>query len=348
MKKFSKWLNVFLVVMLVGMMAACSSNSKETSSAEKIGGAEGTKDEKVVINIAYGNQPGEPIDQLANKWKELAAEKSGGKIELKLYPSSQLGSEKDVVEQATMGNNVIVMAGYDFLMDYVPDAGILTAPYITDSVDDLLYLTTTDWFKELNTSLNEKGLDIVVTKTVYGERHLLTNDPVLKPEDLKGMKIRVPNNQMSIATFEALGATPTPTPLGDLYTSLQQGLIDGAENPLPVLAGVKAQEVSKHLALTGHQKFITSWVGGAEFIQSLPEDVVQILRETGNEAADFARGVLEEQNEQVLTDFQSQGVEVHEVDIAPFKDKVKPVYEAFPNWTPGLYDRIQELVASQK
>lgn len=347
MKKVSKLISIFLVLMLVGLMAACSSNSKETSSTEKTGDAEGSKDEKVVINIAYGNQPGEPIDQLANKWKELAEEKSGGKIELKLYPSSQLGSEKDVVEQATMGNNVIVMAGYDFLMDYVPDAGILTAPYVTDSVDDLLYLTTTDWFKDLNTNLNAKGLDIVVTRTVYGERHLLTNDPVLKPEDLKGMKIRVPNNQMSIETFEALGATPTPTPLGDLYTSLQQGLIDGAENPLPVLAGVKAQEVSKHLSLTGHQKFITSWVGGADFIKSLPEDVVQTLRETGNEAADYARGVLEEQNEQVMADFQSQGVEVHEVDVAPFKDLVKPVYEAFPNWTPGLYDTVQELVANQ-
>jgi len=345
MVRRSKWMSVLVVAMLVAFLTACSSDS--SSSSEKGSGDSKGSDEKISINVAYGNQPGEPIDLLAKKWKELAEEKSNGKIELKLYPSSQLGSEKDVVEQATMGNNVIVMAGYDFLMDYVPDAGILTAPYITDSVDDLLYLTTTDWFTELHEALNGKGIHIVTTNTVYGERHLLTNDPVTTPEDLDGMKIRVPNNQMSIATFEALGATATPTPLGDLYTSLQQGLIDGAENPLPVLQGVKAQEVSKHLSLTGHQKFITTWIAGQSFIETLPEDVVQILKETGDEAGDYGRGVLEEQTESVLNEFKGQGVEIHEVDVEQFKEKVQSVYEEFPEWTPGLYDRILELLENR-
>jgi TRAP-type transport system periplasmic protein len=335
----------FLLAMLVAISAACSSN---TSSSSTKNSSKGTSDsEKYEINIAYGNQPGEPIDKLANKWKELAAEKSNGKIELKLFPSSQLGPEKDVIEQATMGNNVIVLAGYDFLMDYVPDAGILTAPYLTDSFDDLLYLTTTDWFKDLTKELNEKGIDIVTTNTVYGERHLLTNEKVTSPEDLKGMKIRVPNNQMSIATFEALGAAATPTPLGDLYTSLQQGLVDGAENPLTVLKGVKAHEVSKHLALTGHQKFIVAWVAGTSFIDSLPDDVVQILKETGDEAGDYARGILEKENEKILEEFKEQGVKVHEVDIEPFKEKVQEVYKKFPQWTPGLYEKIQELLENR-
>ncbi|MEH7222787.1 C4-dicarboxylate TRAP transporter substrate-binding protein [Bacillus sp. JJ1566] len=337
MKRSQKWMSVLLIAMLVAFLSACSSGSSSTSSGKG-------NDEKISINVAHGNQPGEPIDLLAKKWKELVEEKSNGKIELKLYPSSQLGSEKDVLEQATMGNNVIVMAGYDFLMDYVPDAGIMTAPYITDSIDDLLYLTTTDWFNELHEALNEKGIHIVTTNTVYGERQLLTTKPVLSPDDLKGMKIRVPNNQMSIATFAALGATPTPTPLGDLYTSLQQGLIDGAENPLPVLEGVKAHEVSKHLTLSGHQKFITTWVAGKSFIDTLPEDVVQLLEETGDEAGEYARGVLEEQTNSVLEEFKKQGVEVHEVNVDQFKEKVQSVYAEFSEWTPGLYDRIVELL----
>ncbi|WP_053362756.1 C4-dicarboxylate TRAP transporter substrate-binding protein [Bacillus sp. FJAT-27251] len=340
MRRLVKWFSFSLTAMLVLVTAACSSEP-ETSSTEA--SAEG---EKIEINLAYGNQPGEPIDKLANKWKELAAEKSGGQIELKLFPSSQLGSEKDVVEQATMGNNVIVMAGYDFLMDYVPDAGILTAPYLTDSIDDLIYLTETDWFKnDITKALNDKGIEIVQGNTVYGERHLLTNKKVETPDDLKGMKIRVPNNQMSIATFEALGATATPTPLGDLYTSLQQGLIDGAENPLPVLQGVKAQEVSKELSLTGHQRFITSWIGGKSFIDTLPEDAVKILKETGDEAAKYARGVLEEENDKVLAAFKDQGVTIHEVDVEPFKEKVQGVYEKFPQWSPGLYEKIQDELA---
>ena len=340
MRMNAKWMLTILIVLLMTVTAACSSGSNAKSS--KSGG------DKIKINIAYGNQPGEPVDELAKKWKELAEEKSNGKLELTLYPSSQLGSEKDVVEQATMGNNVIVMTGYDFLMDYAPDAGIMTAPYLTDTLDDLIYLTTTDWFKnDLTKQLNDQGIDIVNANTAYGERHLLTNDQVTSPKDLKGMKIRVPNNKMSIETFKALGASPTPTPLGDVYTSLQQGLIDGAENPLPVLKGVKAQEVSDHLALTGHQKVITAWIAGTSFMDTLPEDIVKILIDTGNEASEYEKGIMETEDEKVLKEFEEQGVKIHEVDVEPFKEKVPSVYKAFPDWTPGLYENIQELLENQ-
>ncbi|OAS86006.1 C4-dicarboxylate ABC transporter [Metabacillus litoralis] len=346
--EMKKSLLAVLMVFLLMIANACSSGTTSGKSSSSSSSDGDTKKEKIEINVAYGNQPGEPIDQQANKWKELAAEASDGQIVLNLYPSSQLGAEKDVVEQAKMGNNVIVMAGYDFLMDYVPDAGILTAPYLTENLDDLVYLTTTDWFAGLTDKLREQDIEIVNGNTAYGVRHLMTNEKVTTPEELAGLKIRVPNNQMSIKTFEALGATATPTPLGDLYTSLQQGLIDGAENPLPVLQGVKAQEISKHLSLTGHQKFITSWIAGTGFIESLPADVVEILKETGNEAAEYGRTVLEEQTDNVLEEFKNEGVEVHEIDIAPFKAKVGSVYEAFPDWTPGLYEEIQKLLENKQ
>ncbi len=354
-----KWMFTLVIALLFAIITACTSGGSEGTSSEPTGGNEAeqapeggeeanqAEGETYEINIAHGNQPDEPIGQLAEKWKELAEEKSNGAIKITLYPSSQLGSEKDVVEQALMNNNVIIMTGYDFLMDYVPDAGILTAPYLVDDIDQLLYLTTTDWFADLSNRLQEQGIDILTAKTVYGERHLLTNDKVTTLEELKGLKIRVPNNQMSIKAFEALGAAPTPTPLGDLYTSLQQGLVDGAENPLPVLQGVKAQEVSKHLALTGHQKFITAWIAGAGFIETLPEDVVQILRETGDEAAEYARGILEEQTATVLDEFVAEGVEVYEVDTEPFKEAVQSVYESFSEWTPGLYEEIQTLLENK-
>ncbi|MCM3761619.1 C4-dicarboxylate TRAP transporter substrate-binding protein [Alkalihalobacillus oceani] len=354
MKKIGKLLLFLFTVFLLTAVAACSSGTSEEGAAENAEpeAADNEADEAVdgelySINIAYGNQPGEPVDELAKKWKELAEEASGGRLELVLYPSSQLGAEKDVVEQAQMGNNVIVLAGYDFLMDYVPDAGILTAPYLVEDIDELLYLTETDWFEGLRGDLREQGIEVVTTRTVYGERHLLTNEKVETPEDLNGLKIRVPNNQMSIQAFEAMGAAATPTPLGELYTSLQQGLVDGAENPLPVLQGVKAHEVSKHLALTGHQKFITAWIGGTSFVETLPEDLVQILRETGDEASEFARAVLDEQTEDVLAEFEAAGVEINEVDTEAFKQLVQDVYEAFPSWTPGLYDEIKELLENQ-
>ncbi len=338
-REFLKLKLSFFAIVLLIFTAACSS---ETGSDNTEAQSDG--DKTYTINVAYGNQPDEPIGKLASKWKELAEEKSNGRLELNLYPSSQLGAEKDVVEQAVAGNNVIVMAGYDFLMDYVPDTGILTAPYLVEDFDQLLYLTETDWFEGIRDDLRQQNIEIVNAKTVYGERHLLTNEKVTSPEDLEGMKIRVPDNQMSIKTFNAMGAAATPYPLGELYTALQQGLVNGAENPLPVLQGVKAHEVSKHLSLTGHQKFITSWIAGTEFINTLPDDLVQILRETGEEASKYGRDVLEEETAAVIEEFKSAGVKVHEVDQEPFKEKVQSVYDEFPEWTPGLYDEIQELL----
>ncbi|WP_077214961.1 C4-dicarboxylate TRAP transporter substrate-binding protein [Bacillus dakarensis] len=344
MKKFFKKPMMFLVAALfLVALTACGSGEEASSDSTE----SKDSDKKISINVAYGNQPGEPLDQQAKKWKELAEEKSGGKLELKLYPSSQLGSEKDVVEQAIMGNNVIIFTGYDFLMDYVPDAGIYTAPYLTESFDDLLYLTTTDWQKELVEKLKAEGIEIVNTNTVYGARHLMTTEPVTSIDDLKGMKIRVPNNQMYIKTFESLGATPTPMPLADLYTSLQQGLVDGAENPLPVLNGTKTQEVAKHLTLTEHTKIISPWIAGTSFVETIPADLYEILVETGIEAGEFGREVTEKEAEEVLAQFKEEGIEVHEVDLAPFKEAAKEVYTGFPNWSPNLYETVQELLANR-
>lgn len=114
-----------------------------------------------------------------------------------------------------------------------------------------------------------------------------------------------------------------------------------------MLQGVKAHEVSKHLALTGHQKFITAWIGGTDYLETLPEELVQILKETGDEAGDYARSILDEETESVLAEFEEEGVEIHEVDQAAFRETVQSVYEAFPSWTPGLYDEIQELLENQ-
>ncbi|WP_339226882.1 C4-dicarboxylate TRAP transporter substrate-binding protein [Oceanobacillus sp. FSL K6-2867] len=339
MKGSKRWLIISILGTCILLLASCGEVQRSSGK--------GLDEEVIVVNIAHGNQPSEPIGQLAEKWKELAEEESNGRLKLNIYPSSQLGSEKDVVEQAIMGNNVIIFTGYDFLMDYVPDAGILTAPYLTDDFDQLLELTTTDWFGDLEGQLNTEGIEIVNTTTIYGERHLMTVDPVESPEDLKGRKIRVPNNSMYIKTFEAFGASPTPMPLSDTYTGMQQGLIDGAENPLPVLAGSKTNEVAKHLTLTEHTKIMSPWIAGTEFMDTLPEDIVEIIEQTGIEAAEYGREVMMEENEKVLEEFVAQGIEIHEVDLEPFKERAESVYTSFPEWTDGLYKTVQSLVEEQ-
>lgn len=326
---------VALLLIFLLLLSACGS------------GGESAPDDTFTINIAYGNQPGEPIDQVARKWKELAEAQSGGQLRLNLYPSSQLGSEADVIEQALFGSNVIILTGFDFLMRFIPDFGVLTAPYIVDDVDDLFYLTTTDWFKGLENELRDEGFEFVSTKTFYGERHLMTTKPVKTPEDLKGMKIRVPNNQMSINTFKALGASPTPLPLSDLYASLQQGIVDGAENPLPVLSGSKTQEVAKYLALTGHTKIVSPWVAGTKFTEKLPDHLLDILRSTADEAGQFGREIVRQEEEKVLEQFEAQGITITEVDLGPFKEKGRDIFSRVPQWSPDLEQTIRTLLENK-
>lgn len=334
-KRFSTFmLALFLIISMA--LAGCGK--------EDAAGGEGGNGDVHTIKIGYENQPGEPLDLAAQEWKKLAEEKSDGKIKIELYPSSQLGSKQDAIEQMKTGSNIIHIADASFLMDYVPDIGILSAPYLTDDYEGLFKLTDSDWFKGLEKDLQDEGINIVTTKWIYGDRHLITDKAVKEPKDLKGMKVRVPNNPLSIKIMEEMGATATPLPLGEVYPSIAQGVIDGMENPLPVIYGSKVYENAKHLALTAHTNMIIQWIAGQSYMETLPGDVVKVLKETGDEAGKFMGEKVKESEETVLNDLKAAGVTITEVDKEKFKEATKPVYEEMEEWSPGLYEEVQKAL----
>ncbi|XAW87375.1 TRAP transporter substrate-binding protein DctP [Vibrio sp. CDRSL-10 TSBA] len=148
------------------------------------------------IKVAYGNQPGEPIDQAMHYWANLVEKESNGEITMQLFPSSQLGSETEVLEQARFGANIITISSYGYLMDMVPDLGVVNAPYLTQSFEKKSKLLNSEWFKEQSSKLDDQGLHIVVPDVVYGTRHLLSKQKVTKPEDLNGTKVRVQHSRL--------------------------------------------------------------------------------------------------------------------------------------------------------
>lgn len=302
------------------------------------------KDKTYKIKIGYENQPGEPLDLAANEWKKLAEKQSNGKIKIELYPSSQLGSKLDAIEQMKSGANVLYLADAGFLMDYVPDIGILSAPYLTDDYDSLFKLTDSDWFKGLEKELQDQGIHIVTKKWIYGDRHLITDKEVKKPKDLKGLKVRVASNPLSIKIIEKMGATATPLPLGEVYPSMAQGVIDGMENPLAVIYGSKVYENAKYVALTGHTNMILQFIGGQSYMETLPEDVVKVLKETGEEAGKVMGEKVKESDETVLNELKANGVKITEVDKEAFKKATKSLYKEMDGWSPGLYERVQKAL----
>ena len=330
---------VLMSTLLVSSLAGCGSSSESGEAAEA---------KPTVIQVGYENNPGEPFDLGVQKWQELVAEQSKGTLEIELFPSSQLGAKNDLIDQMIAGEPVVTLADGAFYADRgVPDFGIVFAPFLFDSWDDCWKLIESDWYKEQSAKLEEQGLKIVASNWVYGERHTMTKKPVNSVEDLAGMKIRVPNNKIQIKGFEVLGATPTPMPLGDVYTALQQGTIDGLENPLPVLYNGKFQEVAKNLILDGHVKNFTTLVCGADFFNSLTPEQQEIFVSTAEEAGIFNNELQEQAMQDTLDLFKEEGVTVVEPtaeQLAGFKAEAEKFYQLsdFTDiWTPGLYDTVK-------
>ena len=304
---------------------------------------------EVTIQIGYENHPGEPIDEGCKEWKRLIEEMSNGTMKVELYPSSQLGTKNDIMDQMIAGDSVITLADGSFFAERgAPDFDITVAPYIVDNIEQFWKLLKSPWWAEQEKILEKAGMKLVAANWVYGTRHTLSNRPIRKVEDMKGLKIRVPNSPIFISTFEALGAAPTPLPLGDVYTALQQGVVDGVENPLAVLYNGRFQEVSKYLTLDGHMIFTTSWVCGTDFFDSLTPDQQKILLDAGEKAGIHNNKVVDEVTAEMIGKFKAEGVEIIEVDTAPFRKATEKVYtdpRVANKWTPGLYEKIKAELA---
>ena len=287
-------------------LTACGSSSSttettkaaETTAADTTAAAaadNGSSDAETVLQVAFENSISEPVGQGWEKAQEIIKEKSGGKMAIEIYPDSQLGDKSSLIDSMLLGENVCTLADGAFYADYgVPDFGIVFGPFLFDSWDQVWKLVDSDWYKEQCDKLEEKGLKIIASNWIYGERHTLTNVPFNTVDDLKGLKIRVPSNEIQSKGFDVLGATSTGMALGDVYQALQTKTIDGAENPLATLYGRKLHEVAKYLILDGHVKNFTTWVVSADWFNSLPEEQQTWLLETAEEAGEYNNEVQQD------------------------------------------------------
>ena len=301
----------------------------------------------VTIMIGYENNPGEPIDLACNEWKRLVEEKSNGEMIVEIFPSSQLGSKDNIIDQAMAGDCVITLANGAFFQDRgVKDFGVVFAPYLFENWEQIDKLAASDWFAQKKAELSDLGLTIL-TGWHYGARDTMTTKKVVTAADIKGMKIRVPNNSLQVKGTAATGAVPTPMSLGEVYTALQQGTIDGLENPLTVLYNGAYQEVCKYLILDHHILDYTCWVCGTDFFNTLTPEQQQILVEAGNEAGVYNNQMLEETTNKALEDLKAAGVEIVEFDRDSFVAACESFYEdpeIKAMWSEGLIDQIKEII----
>lgn len=319
--------------------------------AVSMGGAVTVSAADFTIKLCTEQTDGDPIDEGCDKWAELVAEATDGAVQIEVYPSSQLGAKADLIEMALAGQGVCTIADGSYLMDYVPDFGVVMGPFLFAEWDSMYNITGSDWWAEQESKLEEEGLKIVSTNWIYGERQLMTKAPVASLDDLKGLKIRVPNNDISVKMFNLLGSAATPMALADVYTSLSQGVVDGVENPLTTLYNNAFQEVCKNVTMTNHQMTFSNFIVGKDFWDTLPEEYQEAIINCGEEAAKYNNELYEAQSREMVTALEEAGCTVSELDdetYATFKEACQQLYadyEAEGTWTEGLYDTIQGIIA---
>jgi tripartite ATP-independent transporter DctP family solute receptor len=273
-------------------------------------------------------------------------EETAGAVEVQTFPGGQLGSSRDVIESTAGGAIQMVDEGAAQFGQFVSQFSILEAPYIWRDPQHIRKAVASPVMEEMNKLLVDKRGMRVIGATYYGKRHVTSGSKAIKTvEDMKGLKLRIPEVDTYRAMAEAWGARPTPMNFGELYLALSQGAVDGQENPLPTIQSGKFNEVQKYLVLTGHILTPRLIVVHEKTWRALGEKergvIAQALETHGRWQDDEILG----QEAKLVDTFKAGGMTVVEPDLESFR---KPVLASVPakfegKWGKGLWDRIAAL-----
>ena len=226
------------------------------------------------------------------------------------------------------GAPVAVLVDGGRLAVFVPELGILGAPYLANNFDEARTVVTSDLFEDWVEKLRDtSGHQILAFNWWQGVRHLLTNKPINVPADLDGIRMRTPGAPTWIETVRAMGATPTPMGWTEVYSAIQQGVIDAAESQHPATLGQNLHEVISHITKTGHINLMTGIVTSAEWFDDLSPEHQAILRDEALKAGDFASRTNEKALEGIEKKFIEMGVTVTDIDTSAFVAATEGVYE---------------------
>lgn len=254
-------------------------------------------------------------------------ERTGGQVDVTVYPSSQLGSDNDVLEQIRNGAGIAVLVDAGRLAPFKKELGILSAPYLVDDWTQYAAITSSpvyaQWVEELAAS---SGIRLLNYNWFQGTRQMWTKTPVTKPEDLQGVRVRTIDAPGWLATVNAMGATAVPMPWSEVYSALQLGAIDGAEAQLTGAFGIKVHEVTGNLAFTGHVQLLTGLATSESFFKSMSAEHQAIVSEELSKAGDEASAATVKRMGEVLEEMKAGGLVVNEVNPDDFRALTAGVY----------------------
>lgn len=328
-------LGIFLGALLTtGVFTAITRADKTPSPSpgdpmgEKIASTGGRPRADVVqLKLAHALDPGHPVHRAMEFMGRRLAETSRDRIELQIFPSGQLGSETDTIEQLQRGVLAMAKSSAAPLESFIPQMALFGLPYLFEDKNHYWTVLEGSVGQELLLSGRKLGLRGLCYFDA-GSRSFYTIDaPVHTPADLRGKKIRVMRSRTAMDMISALGGSPTPMPFGELYTALQQGMVDGAENNPPSFLGSRHFEVARYYSLDEHARIPDILLFSEKVWSSLSSEVQRWVSEAAEEASRFQRKLWEQETNQALADLKKAGVSITEPDKEPFRAEVQSMYE---------------------
>lgn len=265
------------------------------------------------FKMAVGDAAGGTQWELGTSFAKSFEQKTGGKHKVDLFPNGQLGSEEDTINNASMGVLDFSILAVNNITPFSPTVGLLTMPYVIQSAEDAKKLTQGEVGKELaENTIRDAGVRIV--GWAYSGFRVLTNSkkPVKTLDDLKGLVIRVPKNEIMIASYQAWGVNPTPMSWSETFTGLQQRVVDGQDNPYITVSAMKFYEVQKYITNVRYIFSLEPLVVSESVFQDQKPDVQKAILDAGREATEHSFKYLLETEEKIKKDLVARGMQITE------------------------------------
>ncbi|GHD51817.1 C4-dicarboxylate ABC transporter substrate-binding protein [Thalassobaculum fulvum] len=300
---------------------------------------------QTVLRLGHVGEVGSHFDVAGHEFAKRVKEKSGGKVEVQVFPSSQLGNDKDMLQKMKLGQ-VDFFIPSSIMSSVTPEFGVFDMPYIIKDREHAARVMAKMGDSVFRPAAEAKGVKILGFWE-NGFRQITNNvRPIVKPEDLKGVKLRTPRGEWRVKMFQSYGANPSPMAFSEVFTALKTGVMDGQENPLINVWSAKFYEVQKYLSMTGHVYIPAYLVTSPKTFDKWSADVQKVIAETAVEMEPFAREAGKKFDDDLLDKLKAKGMAVNEADKEAFVAASKGIYDEFGTSVEGgkaLIDQISAL-----
>ena len=319
---------IFISLVLIGLAGACKKESQTKT-----------------LRMAHALDVTHPVHKGMAHMAKRVQELSDGKLRIKIYPSEQLGSERECLEMLQIGSLAITKVSSAALESFVPEYKVLGLPYLFRNTQHAHKVLDGEIGKEILNSGRKYWLKGLVFYDAGSRSFYTIDQPIRKPSDLKGMKIRVMESIMSVKMIQAMGGSPTPISWGELYTALQNGIVDGAENNLPSFHLSYHFELCNYYSMDQHTTVPDVLLISTHTWEKLSEKEKDWIMQAARESVKKQRVLWARAEQKALETIKAEGIEVIRPDKKPFRKAVQSVYDYFKENNRKIYELSREIQA---